>query len=79
MSTVLTQKGQATIPKPIRDLLGLAPGSQVEFVPMPDGGVRLVAVPSPGKKGGRGRFAALRGSASAGMSTGEIMALTRSD
>ncbi len=31
MSTTLTAKGQATIPKKIRDTLGLAPGSAVDF------------------------------------------------
>ncbi|MDY8109675.1 AbrB/MazE/SpoVT family DNA-binding domain-containing protein [Fulvimarina sp. 2208YS6-2-32] len=28
----VTEKGQVTIPKPIRDKLGIGPGSQVEFV-----------------------------------------------
>jgi AbrB family looped-hinge helix DNA binding protein len=31
MSSTLTSKGQVTIPKKIRDTLGLAPGSSVEF------------------------------------------------
>ncbi len=31
MSTV-TAKGQITIPKPVREALGLVPGSQVDFV-----------------------------------------------
>lgn len=31
MPTV-TRKGQVTLPKPIRDALGLSPGSRVEFV-----------------------------------------------
>ncbi|RWN23231.1 MAG: AbrB/MazE/SpoVT family DNA-binding domain-containing protein [Mesorhizobium sp.] len=39
----VTTKGQVTIPKPIRDRLGIAPGSEVEFVAT-DEGVRLVAV-----------------------------------
>ena len=28
----VTEKGQVTIPKPIRDRLGIRPGSEVEFV-----------------------------------------------
>lgn len=28
----VTEKGQVTIPKPIRDRLGIVPGSEVEFV-----------------------------------------------
>lgn len=39
----VTTKGQVTIPKPIRDRLGIAAGSEVEFVAT-DEGVRLVAV-----------------------------------
>ncbi|MGH8474337.1 MAG: AbrB/MazE/SpoVT family DNA-binding domain-containing protein [Methylococcales bacterium] len=31
MSTTITTKGQVTIPKKIRDSLGLAPGSAVDF------------------------------------------------
>jgi AbrB family looped-hinge helix DNA binding protein len=39
----VTSKGQVTIPKEIRERLGIAPGSEVDFVPDKDG-VRLVAV-----------------------------------
>lgn len=28
----VTEKGQVTIPKPIRDKLGIVPGSEVEFI-----------------------------------------------
>lgn len=40
----VTRKGQVTIPKHIRDKLGIAPGSEVEFVDRGDDGVRLRAV-----------------------------------
>jgi AbrB family looped-hinge helix DNA binding protein len=39
----VTTKGQVTIPKEIRDRLGIVPGSEVEFVPTQDG-VQLIAV-----------------------------------
>jgi AbrB family looped-hinge helix DNA binding protein len=31
MSTTVTAKGQVTIPKAVRDMLGIGPGSQVDF------------------------------------------------
>ncbi|RIX98752.1 AbrB/MazE/SpoVT family DNA-binding domain-containing protein [Aureimonas flava] len=37
----VTEKGQVTIPKPIRDKLGIGPGSEVEFVDR-DGFVEVV-------------------------------------
>lgn len=37
----ITSKGQVTIPKPIRDRLGLAAGQDVEFVLTDDGELRL--------------------------------------
>lgn len=37
----VTEKGQVTIPKPIRDKLGIVPGSEVQFVDVGDV-VRLV-------------------------------------
>ena len=39
----VTSKGQVTIPKGIRDRLGIMPGSEVDFVSTVDG-VRLVAI-----------------------------------
>lgn len=80
MATTVTTKGQVTIPKEVRDLLGITPGSAVTFEVAEDGRVVL------SKAGRRGpparppsRFAKLRGSATAGMTTDEIMALTRGE
>lgn len=42
MESALTSKGQATIPKPIRDHLGLKPGDRVKFFIHPDGTVVLL-------------------------------------
>jgi antitoxin PrlF len=36
-STTLTSKGQTTIPKEIRDSLGMKPGDRMTFTLMPDG------------------------------------------
>jgi antitoxin PrlF len=42
MKSAITTKGQATIPKPIRDHLGLKPGDRVKFFIHPDGSVVLL-------------------------------------
>jgi len=42
METAITSKGQATIPKAIREHLGLKPGDRVKFFLHPDGGVVLL-------------------------------------
>ena len=42
MESAITIKGQATIPKPIRELLGLQPGDRVKFFVHPDGSVVLL-------------------------------------
>ncbi len=78
MSTRVTRKGQVTIPKPVRDRLNLKPGSAVDFELAADGRVVLVKA---GRKAAaqRSAFARLRGSAGGGMTTDEIMALTRGE
>ncbi len=76
MSTAVTSKGQVTIPKPIRDLLGIEPGTRVEFHRNAQG--EIVLDRADGEKP-LSRFAKLRGTAKDGMSTDELMALTRGD
>ena len=76
MSTTVTSKGQVTIPKRVRDLLGIGPGSMIDFERAQDGRVVLVKV---GKKACPNRLARLRGHAGNGSSTAEIMALTRGE
>jgi AbrB family looped-hinge helix DNA binding protein len=76
MTTLVTSKGRVTIPKPVRDRLGIVPGSAVEFELGPDGRVTLTKV---GAKRPKSRFEALRGRAGKGLSTDEIMALTRGE
>jgi len=78
MSTVVTSKGQVTIPKKVREYLGITPGTAVEFELQHDG--RVVVHKVDGKPGRKATpFTRIRGRATAGMSTDEIMALTRGD
>jgi AbrB family looped-hinge helix DNA binding protein len=42
MESAITSKGQATIPKPIREHLGLKPGDRVKFFIHPDGTVVML-------------------------------------
>ena len=76
MSATVTSKGQITIPKRVRDLLGIGPGSRVDFERGSDGRIVLVKA---GKKGRATRFARLRGHAGKGLSTDAIMAMTRGE
>ena len=76
MSTTVTAKGQVTIPKAVRDMLGIGPGSQVDFRRMLDGSIVVVPVDAQEQVS---RFAKFRGHARRGMTTDEIMALTRGD
>lgn len=75
MSATVTTKGQVTIPKPVRDLLGIEPGTKVDFQRNDRGEIVLSragdAPPS--------RFAKLRGSLRSDLSTDEIMAMLRDE
>jgi antitoxin PrlF len=52
MESAITVKGQATIPKPIREHLGLNPGDRVKFFVHPDGSVVLLPkVPASALRG----------------------------
>lgn len=74
----ITVKGQVTIAKRIRDALGMKPEDQVSFDLLPGGEARLrAAALAPGSF--EARLARLTGSAGPGLSTDEIMALTRGD
>ena len=69
----VTSKGQVTIPRHIREKLGIAPNSEVDFL---QEGERVYLL----KKVGTGpdkRFGSLRGAATVRMTTEEIMQLTR--
>ena len=77
MATTVTNKGhQVTIPKPVRDRLGIVPGSRVEFRLAADGSTVIEKADGTREPG---RFARLVGIAGPGLSTDEIMAITRGD
>ena len=73
--TKMTSKGQVTIPKRLRDYLGLKPGAVIDFELSQDGQVFL----KTHREAPESRFARLRGSAKPGMTTDELMALTRGE
>ncbi len=75
MTVTVTSKGQVTIPKPVRDRLGINPGSKVDFEVAEDGRAFLRRV---GKRRLKpSRFERMRGTATSGLTTDEIMTLTR--
>jgi AbrB family looped-hinge helix DNA binding protein len=76
MATTLTSKGQVTVPKTVRDYLGLKAGSAVTFERLTTGEVVLRPAKSA-KKPRASVFAKLRGRATVRMKTEDIMALTR--
>jgi AbrB family looped-hinge helix DNA binding protein len=73
----MTQKGQVTIPQGIRKRLGLLPYVEVEFDVVGDS-VRIRK--AKGKRSrGRELVERMRGTAGPGMTTDQIMALTRGE
>ena len=76
MATTVTSKGQVTVPKTVRDYLGIKAGSAVMFERLPTGEVVLRPAKSD-KKRRASVFARLRGRATVRMKTEDIMALTR--
>jgi AbrB family looped-hinge helix DNA binding protein len=72
----ITSKGQVTIPQDIRERAGLLPHTDVEFI---YDGKTVQIVRADRKRTSRGArlVAHMRGRASGGLSTDEIMALTR--
>jgi AbrB family looped-hinge helix DNA binding protein len=81
MSTTLTVKGQVTIPKPIRDAMGLTPGTSIDFAVNRNGEVVLHKADS-GQTTAKARpqpdrFEAARGKADVAWKTQDLMALLR--
>jgi AbrB family looped-hinge helix DNA binding protein len=78
MGNTVTSKGQVTIPKKVRDRLGITSGSEVEFSLNEQGEVVLLkrGRKSPVKQN---PFDKIRGTLKTDMTTDQIMALLRGD
>ena len=73
----ITSKGQVTIPQEMRERFGLHPQTEVEFASGDDG---VLIRPARTKKGRfREWLARARGSATTGITTDEVMRLTRGE
>ncbi len=73
----ITAKGQVTIPKPLRQAFSLLPGTEVAFEAGED---EVVLRSRLGRRARiRERLRRARGAAGPGVTTDEIMRLTRSD
>jgi AbrB family looped-hinge helix DNA binding protein len=68
----VTQKGQVTIPRRVREALGIRPGSRVEFE-LDERGARLVVDRGVAAE----EVARMRGAGDVELTTDEILALTR--
>ena len=71
----VTEKGQVTIPKDLRDALGIGAGSELEFEKAND--TIVVRKVNDGPTRGEQLAERLRGRGDVRMTTNEIMALTR--
>ena len=69
----VTTKGQVTIPRNVREILGIAPETEVEFI---EENGKFYITKADSRKMTK-KFAKLRGIATVKMSTDEIMDLTR--
>lgn len=68
----VTQKGQVTIPLPVRRALGIEPGSEVEFE-LDESGARLCV----DREKAAAEIRRMRGAGDGEMSTEQLLALTR--
>lgn len=78
MQAVVDEAGQITIPKDVREKLGLAPGQLVDVVVSGQGSAIIRKV-QRSESEEPDRFERLRGSLDLGMTTDEFMALIRGE
>jgi antitoxin PrlF len=76
MTTKVTSNGRVTVPKRIRDYLGIEPGSEVAFRRAADGSIVIERADGTRPPS---RLAKLVGSAGPGPTTDEIMAILRGE
>ena len=79
MGYALTVKSQVTVPESIRQHLHVEPGQEIDYEPLPDGSVRMVAAHPRALTDIRAVLREVRGSGIAGMTTDEIMRETRGE
>ncbi len=77
MGHALTVKGQITIPKAMRDHMGVAQGQELEFVAQADGKVLMFPAKKPAV--GENPFLKWMGTGVSGMTTEEILRETRGE
>lgn len=79
----LTPKSQVTIPRRVRQMLGIGPGDAIEFDVTPEGQVVVKAAskaavrPAAAEGKSSDRFSRARGRLSTSLSTAQLMALLR--
>jgi AbrB family looped-hinge helix DNA binding protein len=73
----ITSKGQVTIPQDIRERFGLLPHTEVEF--LVEGSTVVLRKAATGNARAREWLRRYRGSLKGGMSTDELMQLTRGE
>ena len=78
MNPALTVKSQVTLPKAIREYLGVSPGERVSFEPLPDGRVAISAA-NPKLRQLADPVSAMRGTATRRIKTDAVMRMTRGD
>jgi AbrB family looped-hinge helix DNA binding protein len=75
----MTVKGQVTIPIEMREKLGLLPNSEVEFALVGDSIRIRKAKGKPGRSRGQRLLELMRRAPKPGMTTDELMAMTRGE
>ena len=76
MPTKVTSDGRITVPKRVRDYLGIEPGTEIAFRRAADGSIVIERADGTRPLS---RFEKLRGNAGRGPCTDEIMAMLRGD